>query len=117
MTGCFFTAIEAPSLHLLKGASEQLFAVGYAACFGSAIDYVASQQKKKIGEVSVTSHVTIGTDDSGFRLAVTLEVSIGGLSPAETQSMIEAAHQVCPYSKATRGNIEVTLKPAMQAAA
>lgn len=96
---------------------EQLFAVGYAACFGSAVDYVASQQKKKIGEVSVTSHVTIGMADDGFRLAVTLEVSIDGVSPAETQSLIDAAHQVCPYSKATRGNIDVTLKAALQAAA
>ncbi len=89
---------------------EQLFALGYAACFGSAVAFVAGQQKKQIGEVSVTSHVTIGKDDGGFRLAVTLEVSIGGVQAAETQALIEAAHQVCPYSKATRGNIDVTLK-------
>jgi Ohr subfamily peroxiredoxin len=91
---------------------EQLFALGYAACFGGAVAFVAGQQKKKIGEVNVTSHVTIGTDESGFRLAVALDVSIEGVSREEVLSLIEAAHQTCPYSKATRGNIDVTLRPA-----
>jgi osmotically inducible protein OsmC len=89
---------------------EQLFALGYAACFGSAIEYIAGQQKKKIGEVSVTSHVTIGAVSDGFQLAVTLEVAIAGTAADEVQSLIDAAHQICPYSKATRGNVEVTLK-------
>lgn len=89
---------------------EQLFALGYAACFGSAIMFVANQQKKKIGEVSVTAHVTIGKTEDGFRLAVALDANIGDLPAAETKSLMDAAHQVCPYSKATRGNIDVTLR-------
>jgi len=89
---------------------EQLFALGYAACFGSAVEHVARLQKKTIGAVSVTAHVTIGTVEDGFKLAVTLEVAIENTSPEDVQKLIEAAHQVCPYSRATRNNIDVTLK-------
>jgi Ohr subfamily peroxiredoxin len=89
---------------------EQLFALGYAACFGSAVEYVAGQQKKTIGPVTVNSHVTIGMADDGFRLAVTLEIAIENTPTNEVDELIKAAHQVCPYSKATRNNVEVTLK-------
>lgn len=90
---------------------EHLFAVGYAACFGSAVDYVASQKKIAIPGASVTSRVTLGTRaDGGFQLAVELEVSIPGHDKAVAEALTAAAHQICPYSHATRNNIEVTLK-------
>jgi len=89
---------------------EQLFALGYAACFGGALALAARNQNKKIGAPTVTAHVGIGKDDTSFQLVVTLEASAEGASQSEMQSLMEAAHQICPYSKATRGNIEVTLK-------
>ncbi|MBY0112335.1 MAG: organic hydroperoxide resistance protein [Phycisphaerales bacterium] len=89
---------------------EHLFAVGYAACFGSALDYVASQKKIAIPGASVTSRVSIGTRaDGGFQLAVVLEVGLPGHEKAAADALVAAAHQVCPYSHATRNNIEVTL--------
>jgi Ohr subfamily peroxiredoxin len=97
---------------------EQLFSLGYAACFGGAMELVARNQGKKLsGPANVRANVSIGKDDTSFALAVTLEAWIDGLSAAETQSIMEAAHQVCPYSKATRGNVEVTLKALAEAAA
>ncbi|UZJ77954.1 organic hydroperoxide resistance protein [Fictibacillus sp. KU28468] len=88
---------------------EQLFAAGYAACFDSALQLVARQARKRV-ESSVTAEVSIGKDtDGGFGLAVALHAAIKGASQEEAQQLIEQAHQVCPYSKATRGNIEVTL--------
>ncbi|QPC45723.1 organic hydroperoxide resistance protein [Mangrovibacillus cuniculi] len=89
---------------------EQLFAAGYAACFDSALQLVAGQAKKKITS-TVTAHVSIGKDtDGGFGLAVKLEVSVDGVDQAEAKELVEKAHGVCPYSKATRGNIEVELE-------
>jgi osmotically inducible protein OsmC len=89
---------------------EQLFAAGYAACFGGALGVVARQHKVKLDETYVTAHVTIGTDDSGgFGLAVELSVRLPGIEHAQALQMVQDAHQVCPYSKATRGNIEVKL--------
>ena len=89
---------------------EQLFALGYAACFGGALALAARNQNKKIGAPTVTAHVGIGKDDTSFMLAVTLEASADGASQADMQNLMEAAHQICPYSKATRGNVAVTLK-------
>ncbi|MDQ0417465.1 Ohr subfamily peroxiredoxin [Croceifilum oryzae] len=89
---------------------EQLFAAGYAACFDGALNLVARTKRVKVGTTEVTSHVTIGKDDSGFGLSVVLEVHVPGVSLDEAKMLVEAAHQVCPYSKATRGNIEVELK-------
>lgn len=88
---------------------EQLFAAGYAACFDSALNLVLSKEKKKV-DTSVTANVTIGKDetDGGFKLAVRLDVSIPDLSKEETEHFVQKAHATCPYSKATRGNIEVT---------
>lgn len=87
---------------------EQLFAAGYAACFGSALTLVLSQAKKK-ADTEVTANVTIGKDeeDGGFMLAVKLDVSIDGLDREEAEEFVKKAHEVCPYSKATRGNISV----------
>jgi Ohr subfamily peroxiredoxin len=89
---------------------EQLFAAGYAACFESALRLVARQKKHAIDKASITAHVTIGqTDGGGFGLAVTLHASLPGMAKEQAQALLEAAHQVCPYSIATRGNIEVQL--------
>ena len=88
---------------------EQLFAAGYAACFHSALQNVARQAKKKLGDSSVGARVSIGKAGEGFGLAVTLEVVIPDLPQDEAQQLADAAHQVCPYSNATRGNIDVTV--------
>ncbi|MFJ4224741.1 organic hydroperoxide resistance protein [Microbacterium sp. NPDC089695] len=89
---------------------EQLFAAGYAACFHSALQAVARTQKVAIADTSVGSRVHIGSNgQGGFGLAVELEVVIPGLAHDEAQALADAAHQVCPYSNATRGNIEVTI--------
>jgi lipoyl-dependent peroxiredoxin len=89
---------------------EQLFAAGYSACFESALRFVALQQKKPLKDATITAKVTIGkTDDGGFGLAVELQGRVDGVSREETKALMEAAHQVCPYSRATRGNIQVTL--------
>lgn len=89
---------------------EQLFAAGYAACFGSAAAHVARAQKIKAGPISVTAEVSIGPVGQGFGLAVVLEVSIPELEREAAQQLIETAHQVCPYSNATRGNIDVQVR-------
>ena len=89
---------------------EQLFAAGYSACFGGAVEFVARQRKLAIQPVQVEGAVTFGTEESGaFRLAVTLTTRIPGQPKAVVQELITAAHEVCPYSRATRGNIDVTL--------
>lgn len=90
---------------------EQLFAAGYSACFDSALGLVIRTKKLKVEGTQVTAHVSIGKDeaDGGFKLAVKLEVAITGVDREVAQELVEAAHQVCPYSKATRGNIDVEL--------
>lgn len=92
---------------------EQLFAAGYAACFIGAIKFVAGQKKLRLpGEVSIDSTVGIGPIPQGFGIAVELKVHLPGLDRAEAEALVQAAHQVCPYSNATRGNIEVRLSVA-----
>lgn len=89
---------------------EQLFAVGYAACFDSALNHTIRLEKVKTGETSVTAKVSIGPLEGGaFGLAVELAVNIPEVSIEEAQRLTERAHQVCPYSNATRNNIEVIL--------
>ena len=89
---------------------EQLFAAGYAACFHSALQSVARAQKVAIADSSVGSRVHIGSNgQGGFGLAVELEVVIPGLPHDQAQALADAAHQVCPYSNATRGNIDVAI--------
>ncbi|MGF1431577.1 organic hydroperoxide resistance protein [Kitasatospora sp. LaBMicrA B282] len=91
---------------------EQLFAAGYAACFASALGAVARNAKVDVKDVSVTAEVGIGKDDSdgGFSLAVTLRVELPAeLENEQGHALVEQAHAFCPYSKATRGNIPVTL--------
>lgn len=89
---------------------EMLFAAGYAACFDSALNMIIKQAKIKTGETAVTANVAIGTLENGaFNLAVDLHANIPDVSLEIAQDLIEKAHQVCPYSNATRGNIEVKL--------
>ncbi len=88
---------------------EQLFAAGYSACFQSAMMYVARMQKLDIGDSSVTGHVSIGPNDdgAGFMLAVKHVVTLPTLDQAAAEKLVHDAHQVCPYSNATRGNMAV----------
>ena len=89
---------------------EQLFAAGYAACFDSALNLIIKQAKMKTGETAVTAKVSIGQiDNGGFGLAVTLAVNIPDVSLEQAKNLAEKAHQICPYSNATRGNIEVNI--------
>ncbi|AJE82905.1 MULTISPECIES: organic hydroperoxide resistance protein [Streptomyces] len=94
-----------------KGTNpEQLFAAGYAACYASALGLVGRQAKVDTGEISVTAEVGIGDDGDGFALKVTLRVELPeNLSNSVGEDLVHKAHQVCPYSKATRGNIPVDL--------
>src|SRR5262245_19233600 len=89
---------------------EQLFAAGYAACFGSAIAAVARMQKVTTGPISVTTKVTLGSIGQGYGLAVELEASLPSLPRDQAEALVKTAHQVCPYSNATRGNIVVDVK-------
>ncbi len=90
---------------------EQLFAVGYASCFESALAVVARRAKAEMGDVAVDSEVALSPDGKGgFVLSVVLDVTLPGVSDLATAvELVRAAHKVCPYSNATRGNIEVTL--------
>jgi Ohr subfamily peroxiredoxin len=92
---------------------EQLFAAGYAACFQSALAVVGRRQDVDTSGSTVEADVTIGTiPGGGYGLAVELRVSIPGTDAETTRALAEAAHQVCPYSNATRGNIDVTVSAA-----
>ncbi|MCM3205128.1 MULTISPECIES: organic hydroperoxide resistance protein [Paenibacillus] len=89
---------------------EQLFAAGYAACFDSALNMVARMQKIKLEGTEVTATVHFGkVEDGGFGIAATLDVLAKGVDKATAEKLVEAAHQACPYSRATRGNIDVEL--------
>ncbi|MCR6106768.1 organic hydroperoxide resistance protein [Salipaludibacillus agaradhaerens] len=89
---------------------EQLFAAGYAACFDGALNLMASKQKKDITS-TITSEVSLlkDTEDNGFKLGVTLHAEISGVSQSEAEEFVHKAHDFCPYSKATRGNVDVEL--------
>ncbi|MCK6519977.1 organic hydroperoxide resistance protein [Myxococcota bacterium] len=91
---------------------EQLFAAGYSACFGSALAVVARMQKIQTGPVSITANVTLGTVGQGYGLAVELIAHLPNLPREQAEALVHAAHQVCPYSNATRGNIVVDLRVA-----
>ena len=90
---------------------EQLFAVGYAACFEGALGVVGRREHVEVGDVSINSRVSlISTEDRGFKLAVELDVTLPQIQDAwQATQVVAAAHQVCPYSNATRGNIDVKL--------
>ncbi len=89
---------------------EQLFAVGYAACFEGAIGVVARRKKVESGDVAIDSKVHLSpTGDGGFKLSVELHVQLPQASTEDAKEIVAGAHQVCPYSNATRGNIDVVL--------
>lgn len=96
-----------------KGSNpEQLFAAGYAACYDGALNLMASNKGKNItSETTAEVHFMKDPSDDGFKIGATLHIKIEGVSQEEAEDLAEAAHQFCPYSKATRGNIEVELKP------
>ena len=89
---------------------EQLFAAGWSACFLGAMSAAAAQQKVALpADRAIDAEVDLGTADGGYLIRARLNVSLPGLDRAVAQSIVDAAHQICPYSKATRGNIEVKL--------
>lgn len=91
---------------------EQLFAAGYAACFHSALKRLAHHDKLDVAESSITAQVALGIDGKAFGLTVTLVGRFPALDDAQGHALMESAHQVCPYSRATRGNIDVGLQVA-----
>jgi Ohr subfamily peroxiredoxin len=89
---------------------EQLFAAGWSACFLSAVGLAASQKKVTLpADRAIDAEVDLGTNDGGYGLRARLNVSLPGLDRAVAQEIVDAAHQICPYSKATRGNIDVQI--------
>ena len=89
---------------------EQMFAAGYSACFIGALKHVAGAQKIRLSDnINVTGDVSIGPIEMGFAIAVKLTVDLGDMDSEQAQKLVDTAHQVCPYSNATRGNIEVTI--------
>lgn len=91
---------------------EQLFAAGYSACFNSALSLILSRHKVNDAnpEVEITIELVKDATDNGFKLAADIEVTLENVSQEEAEQYVEQAHQFCPYSKATRGNIDVNLK-------
>ena len=111
--GLLDVALQPPAEMGGKGGAtnpEQLFAAGYSACFIGALKFAAGQKKIAVpADTAVDASVSIGPIPNGFGLAVELAVSLPGMDRAAAQELVEAAHVVCPYSNATRGNIDVTL--------
>jgi lipoyl-dependent peroxiredoxin len=93
-----------------KTNPEQLFAAGYAACFLNALKRVAKESGTPVDDAEMTARVGLGQDGPGFGLAVTLQGRFPGLDDGVGRTLMDDAHQVCPYSRATRGNVEVTLE-------
>ena len=93
---------------------EQLFAAGYSACFIGALKFVAGQSKRALpADTQITAEVGIGQIPGGFGLDIDLRISLPGLEQADAQALVDAAHLVCPYSNATRGNVDVRLHVAV----
>ncbi|WP_224489417.1 organic hydroperoxide resistance protein [Robertkochia flava] len=90
---------------------EQLFAAGYSACFGSALEAAAKKHKVKLNDVEVTATIGIGKhpEEEGFLLNAVLDVYLPGIDMDTAETLVEEAHELCPYSRATRDNIDVTL--------
>ncbi|WP_419729827.1 organic hydroperoxide resistance protein [Lichenicola sp.] len=104
-----------PSLGGKGGASnpEQLFAAGYAACFGNAVIHVSRNRSVKVADsaIEVVAEVGLHSNDAGgFALSVALDVAITGLDQAAAEALVEEAHRVCPYSNAVHGNIDVAIR-------
>ncbi|WP_017379641.1 organic hydroperoxide resistance protein [Paenisporosarcina sp. TG-14] len=89
---------------------EQLFAAGYAACFDSALNLVAQQEKIEHGGSEVTAHVTLNQDTDGYSLSVKLDVLVRDVEMEVAQNLVDSAHKVCPYSRATKDNVTVEVE-------
>jgi osmotically inducible protein OsmC len=104
--------LSPPGSHGPGTSPEQLFAAGYSACFGGAIGLAASQLKIPLSmkDIKVTATVNLNKDDSGFFLDVTLNAELNGVEQSQAEALVAKADTICPYSKATRGNIKVKLQ-------
>lgn len=89
---------------------EQLFACGYAACFGGALAHVAQKQKVDIGTPEIRSEVKLNQDDAGFHISVLLDVMLPSVDDATAKQLVTAANTICPYSKALKGNVDVSIR-------
>jgi osmotically inducible protein OsmC len=105
-------ALSPPGSNGPGTSPEQLFAAGYSACFGSAIHAAAGLAKipLKAGDIKVTAIINLNKDQSGYFLDATLNAELNGIAQNQAESLVATAHTICPYSKATRGNIEVKLQ-------
>ena len=108
--GVLDLALAMPGVKQDTTNPEQLFAAGYAACFDSALNLVASQEKIKHGGSEVTAHVTLHQNTEGYSLSVKLDVLVRDVEMEVAQKLVEAAHKVCPYSRALQGNIDVDVE-------
>jgi Ohr subfamily peroxiredoxin len=88
---------------------EQLFAAGYSACFGGAVQHLAKQKNLNVENVAITAEASLNQDNNGFFISVVLHAALPTLEQKAAEDLVAAAHQFCPYSKATRGNIKVDL--------
>ena len=103
--------LSSPGTHGSGTNPEQLFAAGYSACFIGAIKAVAGKMKATLpADLAVDAEVDLGPIPSGYGIAARLNVSLPGMDRAAAQALVDAAHKVCPYSNATRGNIDVAIK-------
>jgi lipoyl-dependent peroxiredoxin len=89
---------------------EQLFACGYAACFSGAAQYIAKQMNFDLGEITVNAQISLNSVEDGFRLSGVMDVSLPDLEREKAVEMVRKTHEFCPYSRATRGNVDVVLK-------
>ncbi|MGM0215541.1 organic hydroperoxide resistance protein [Enterococcus sp. AZ109] len=102
--------IEPPSIHAEGTNPEQLFAAGYASCFNGAVQHMLEEHQLE-SDSEVKARVSLyQTDDGGFQIGVILEVSLPGIEEKQAETIVEEAHDFCPYSKATRGNIDVAVE-------
>lgn len=89
---------------------EQMFALGYSSCFSSAILAIGRKHNADVSKSSATAEVTLTKDEVSFALSVTMSVHLPGIEPALAETILHEAHEICPYSRATRGNVPVTLQ-------
>lgn len=108
--GVIDVAIAMPGVKKEATNPEQLFAAGYSACFDSALNIVARQEKIKHGGSEVTAHVSLNQGTEGYSLSVKLDVLVREVEAEVAQKLVDAAHQMCPYSRATKDNIIVELE-------
>jgi len=103
--------LSPPGSHGSGSNPEQLFACGYSACFGSAVEAVAKKENAPVSKIAIHADVALHQDEEkGFFISVVLNADLEGVDEATAQHLVSKAHHVCPYSKATRGNIEVELR-------